>query len=100
MAALAVALHARRVAARARAEHERLRALTAYCRELTVALVDRDHRIVVLEGPALASSAASAGQLLTEVVPPEKAKRLVELIDDALAGRTRRVEWDGTRIDT
>src|SRR5262249_34806885 len=102
VAANVVALLARRDARRAVAGEQRLEQLARLCPDLTMALIDRDLKIVVIEGTAVLGRNGWAkddlvGRVFTDIVQTERAAELAEHVREAFAGRSRQAFWDNTR---
>src|SRR3954471_24135857 len=101
LAAVMVALRANAAVERARGSERRLRQLIGSCNELTFALLDRDLRITVIEGPGVERNGfparEMAGVLLTDAIAREHVERLRPYVEQAFAGESARVQWDSER---
>jgi diguanylate cyclase (GGDEF)-like protein/PAS domain S-box-containing protein len=108
LGAIAAALRLWRASARAsaaaaelHASRERYRALAAHLPDVSVLVFDRDLRYTLAEGGALRRHGwrreELEGRLITEVLPPERARRLIPLYRAALAGRASTTELRGIR---
>lgn len=92
------AVHARDIA---RAAERRMRRLAVHDPNVALGLVDRDLRVVELEGEAFERSGWARdeflGNILTDVIDPERAKPLLALYEAAFAGHPGVIEAESSR---
>ncbi|MBE2314852.1 diguanylate cyclase [Solirubrobacter sp. CPCC 204708] len=96
-----VAWRAARARDRALAAERRMRRLAVHDQHVAIALLDRDLRVVELEGEALECSGWARDEFLGNVLPQaldtERGKPLIALVEKALAGRPGTFETESSR---
>ena len=99
-AVLVFAVRSRRDADEAIAAEGRLRALAGSRPELGIGLVDRAHRLVMLEGLAGTQFRALIGKRIPDLFEGDRRALLVEHLEAALAGEPRSFELPGPVVNT
>lgn len=101
VAAIAFAWRCARARDAALVAERRMRRLAVHDRNVALSLIDRDLRVVELEGEALEHSgwtrAEFLGHRLPDVLDPERSAALLELVAQALEGHPGTVEAENSR---